>query len=151
MGSVSYPIGDSEHGFVGVELDMNGSLLPGILRISYGDTLDHGEIADSTGQIAAYVRGQYKAKDVELEVRRSHWDAYVRQQPATWRLTSFNILVRRRTPGLDDYTDTLVGCRHKDVDGDGAVGSADGLTIKLTFVCRGVLWTGKLPFLGFRV
>jgi hypothetical protein len=150
MPAVTYDVGDSEYGFVGVELSLGNGLMPGILRVSYGDSLSWGEVDDSTGQVAAHVRGQYKAKQVEVDVRRSQFDRYIAAQPANWRLLPNGILVRRRTPALADLTDEIIGCRHTDLDTDGSVGQGDGLTVKMMFVARGVLWNGKLPFPGFR-
>jgi len=148
MPAVSFYTGTSEHGFVAVRLTVRGIKLPGIQMVSYGDSLDWSAVEDSNGYVVAHAQGGYKSDDLEIEVRRTLWDRYVTQVGADWRTAEFECQILRRTPGLDEFTDTVVGCRHKDVKTSNSKG--DALTVKPTFVTRGVLWAGVLPFPEFK-
>jgi len=149
MPNALFPVSDTEHSAASVEAVIGSRILTGITKISYGDNLEWSEVNGANGIVVAHARGMYKAKNVELEMYRSQWDALLDQLPANWRLLSFPVLVHIRTNGHALRTDKIVGCRYADADTDSNRGSADPLMVKVPLVARGVFWGGKAPLPGF--
>jgi hypothetical protein len=136
------------HQFASIELDLDGDTVVGFTAIEYSDNIERGDVRGARRQRLGVTRGEYKA-DASLEMYRRDFYELLNRLGDGWMDRVFPIHVTYGEDGQPLVTDELVRCRFKGTENSHQQGN-DPLKIKLPLDVDGILYAGKLPFVGFQ-
>ncbi len=141
MAAPKYPlINGITHSWASIEINVKGEVFTGVVSISYGSTLEPGEVRGKGSQVIARTQGE-ETNTASIELLREDAQALLAALGPGYGVVPFEIVVNYESEGLNVITDTLKACRIKGVQQDHGQGP-DGLTVSLELHPMAILLNG---------
>ncbi len=116
-----------------------------IKTISYGDSLERGDVEGNSQMVLRQTKGMYKTDDSAVDMFADDFAALIKKLGAKFYSTSFPVTNAYQKIGDSELTiDTLVGCRFTKRSASDSSG-ADALMRNVGIKPRYIKWNGVNP------
>lgn len=115
-----------------------------VKSISYGDSMDRGDIEGNAQMALGVSEGMYKADEATMDLYMDDFDHLVDNMPNGWYETEFEVIIVIGEGASKTRTDTLKGCRMTKRAASDQSGP-DALTRSVSFKPIYISVNGKYP------
>lgn len=115
-------INGHRYSYASIELIVNGLIVVGVGKITYGSSLEPGIVYGSDSHKIGRTPGQV-SHHCDLEMYRREWSAVLETLGQSFGRTSFDVIVQYAEEGDEGVTtDSILGCRVKELELDNQLG-----------------------------